>query len=458
MKHEYTGPVHGIRLLRAIYGVLALACLLLTTEIKAQELKHIDSLSLQQAVQFAVQNNKHIGAAHIKNAISSANTAVAKNNQLPDVDFHTSYERFNTLTEYRGGLNNPVRIPTIHDMYDITLTAKVPLYAGNRIKNEIVKSRQEEQLAALNTEKTENDVHLEVVEQYLGIYKLMRLDAVMAEQEKEDERRLKEVQALKRNGAVTKNEILRAELQLSDLQLTRITNHKNITIACHDLQTTLGLPEEDTLVLDTMQLLHNELPEKDYAAYAAAAMNKDEIRQSLKEEAIAQTERKIVKGAYYPTIGLFGQYAYKYPDYMMFPPTPYLYSLGMVGVDVSFSISNLYKNKKKMAVADKKIALQQMETSIRRDEVNDRVFKAYTQYTEMLERVPVTEKAIQQAEENYHIVKTKYLNQLALITDMIDADNSLLQARFNNVAEHINVQLQYYRLQYASGNINTFHN
>ena len=58
-----------------------------------------------------------------------------------------------------------------------------------------------------------------------------------------------------------------------------------------------------------------------------------------------------------------------------------------------------------------------------------------------------------QATENYRIVKLKYLHQLALITEMLDADNALLQARFDLLTARINTTVKHRRLLYASGQL-----
>jgi outer membrane protein TolC len=104
-----------------------------------------------------------------------------------------------------------------------------------------------------------------------------------------------------------------------------------------------------------------------------------------------------------------------------------------------------------MSLANKKLADKALETEILRDEITDQVHKEYVQLQEIKERIPVTETAIQQAEENYRIIRTKYLNQLALITDITDADNALLSARVSNITEKINAQMKYYQLLYATG-------
>jgi outer membrane protein len=72
-------------------------------------------------------------------------------------------------------------------------------------------------------------------------------------------------------------------------------------------------------------------------------------------------------------------------------------------------------------------------------------------YSEALNRITVTEKSIEQARVNYKIVSAKYFNQLALLTDLLDADNLYQESRFNLVQAQTNAQFIYYQLLYTSG-------
>jgi outer membrane protein TolC len=325
------------------------------------------------------------------------------------------------------------------------------LYAGNRIKNEEKKSIPEKNIAALEVEKTSNDIHIETIGLFLGIYKLMQTQNLILQQIKEEESRLKEVEALKNHGAVTQNDVLRAQVQLSDMRLALLANQKNTEIVMHDLKTVLQINENDSLVLDTTELITNPALNNTLDFYTNKALQKEDMRIAKEKENILLTDKAITKGAYYPVIALFGTYGLNYPNYKFFPPNPNLYSLGMLGVDVSFSLTNLHTNKKKMQAADLKIKQQEINTEILADEIKDKVFKEYKQYQMIAEKIPVTKQTIEQAEENYRIVKTKYLNQLALITDMVDADNILLQAHLAYITAQTDLQMKYYELLYAAG-------
>jgi len=166
---------------------------------------------------------------------------------------------------------------------------------------------------------------------------------------------------------------------------------------------------------------------------------------------IKKTELKLVKANYLPTVNFFGNYGFYYPNYKFFPPNPYLYTLGQVGVEAHFDLSALYKNKTKVDQANTKIEWQKMQTEIVKDEIQDKLFKEHTQYQEILEKFVVVDKALDLANENYRIVKLKYLNQLVLITEMVDADNALLQAKYNKISTRLDAILKHYELLHTAG-------
>ena len=57
------------------------------------------------------------------------------------------------------------------------------------------------------------------------------------------------------------------------------------------------------------------------------------------------------------------------------------------------------------------------------------------------------------ASENYHITEAKYLNQLAVQAEMIDAQNQKLQAELDFANAEISVLYQYYNLLKTTGTL-----
>ncbi|MEG1239566.1 MAG: TolC family protein, partial [Flavobacterium sp.] len=327
--------------------------------LQAQE---VHSVSLKEALKLAKENNKKILRSQLEVTLSEQNIKERKELRLPDVQLNGMYSRITNITEFKGSgfLNGKEVTKAIPEIYEVNSTFKMPIYAGNKINNAIKIANQENEIAKIKTEKTENDVELEVVANYLAIYKMMELQKIFEENIKEEKSRLKEVQSLQKHGAVTKNEVIRAELQLSDRELNALTNSKNIKIALHDLKTLIQIPENEEIAIDTTSNLDemNGLDPYDY--YMTKALQNEEMRIASQELSISKTELKLVKGNYLPSVHFFGNYGFYYPNYKFFPPNPYLYTLGQVGIEATFDISSLYKNKTKMEQANTKIRWQEM--------------------------------------------------------------------------------------------------
>ncbi|HWW40204.1 TolC family protein, partial [Pedobacter sp.] len=101
--------------------------------------------------------------------------------------------------------------------------------------------------------------------------------------------------------------------------------------------------------------------------------------------------------------------------------------------------------------------LRMSESQLRMKSVSDNT-REYIQslvirYGHSLHKIDVIDKSIEQARANYKIVSTKYQNQLALLTDLLDADNLYQEARFNLVHAQIEATIIYYNILYSTGKI-----
>lgn len=274
------------------------------------------------------------------------------------------------------------------------------------------------------------------------------------EKMKEDSVNIKQVKALKANGVVTVNEVLRTSLQLSNHTMSWTELDNDVQIAEHKLKTILSLPENQEMHADTEDLISEKATIPYIEELTETALNKNEsVEITHKNLSLKQLDQKITKANYLPKITAGGEYFLKYPNMMFFPPEPYAYRLGMVGVNLTYPIESLYKNKYKMQEAKENIDLAKLQIEENEENVRHHVYEAFKKFEETDQKVKIAEEAINQAKENYRIVRTKYVNKLSLITELIDADNAYLEARSNLISVKINRQLKYYQLQYTIGNL-----
>ena len=61
--------------------------------------------------------------------------------------------------------------------------------------------------------------------------------------------------------------------------------------------------------------------------------------------------------------------------------------------------------------------------------------------------------SVRQAQENYRIMQNRYLNQLAILTDLLDANSVLLNAELQLTNTRTHVIYTYYQLQKACGRL-----
>ena len=61
--------------------------------------------------------------------------------------------------------------------------------------------------------------------------------------------------------------------------------------------------------------------------------------------------------------------------------------------------------------------------------------------------------SVRQAEENYRIMQNRYLNQLAILTDLLDANSVRLNVELQLVNARTRVIYTYYQLQKACGDL-----
>jgi outer membrane protein TolC len=142
-----------------------------------------------------------------------------------------------------------------------------------------------------------------------------------------------------------------------------------------------------------------------------------------------------------------------YPNNIFYPPVDQAYSIGFVGLKVKYNISAFYQNKQKVSAGKIRLEELQLQQQSISDNTLQQASSLLIKYQEALDRISVNEKSIEQARVNYKIVNAKYLNQLALLTDLLDADNLYQETRYNLVQAQISAQLIYYSLLYTSGKL-----
>ncbi|MDE6379928.1 MAG: TolC family protein, partial [Muribaculaceae bacterium] len=249
------------------------------------------------------------------------------------------------------------------------------------------------------------------------------------------------------------NDITRYELLVSNLKLQLVKINNTIEILNTNLVTTSGL-RDGTVVVPDSTILTRSLPKEGAMWWQTEAeansptlnLARLGVDMSRKAEALVRSERL-------PKIGLQAAWSIDGPILVEVPPINRNLSYWYVGVGVNYNISSLYKSNKSLSksrVGTQK-ALEQLEAT--REEVALAVNADYVRYLEAYEELITQQKSVELAERNYRTTSTRYSADMALITDMLDAANSKLEAEQQLVNARINIIYYYYKLLFITGKI-----
>lgn len=154
-----------------------------------------------------------------------------------------------------------------------------------------------------------------------------------------------------------------------------------------------------------------------------------------------------------PHVGIKAGWTMDGPILVEIPPINRNLSYWYVGLGVTFNISSLYKTNKSLARSRMATMRAGEELEVARENLGLAVRADYVHYLEAYEELKTQQKSVELAERNYRTTSTRYEADMALITDMLDAANSKLDAEQRLVNARINVIYYYYKLLFTSGKI-----
>ncbi len=424
---------------------------LFSLQMAAQEKK---TLSLNEAIDLGLQNSKQlkINQAKIEEATAAAKEAVER--RLPDAKASASYLRLNaanvelkTKNNNNGGGTSPaVEQPKISQALYGLVNVSLPIYTGGKIRYGIESSKFLEKAAMLDAESDKDEVIQNTIEAFANLFKAKTAVRLVQENLNEAQLRTKELTNMEKNGLLARNDLLKAQLRESNMEYNLSDAENSWQLANVNMNLMLGLPTTMELVLDTSGLGKKEDNRVLDDFLNAARVNRKDIAAVDLRKKAAESGVKSAKGDLYPSLALTGGYiGLDIPDFLSIPAAM------NVGVGVSYNIGSLWKNKAKVQQAEARVKQLTFTEAMMDDNMQLDVNKSYLSLMTNRKQIQVSAKAVEQAEENYRIVKNKFDNSLATTTDLLDADIAQLQARLSYTLSRADAFVAYHKLLQTAG-------
>ena len=410
-------------------------------------------LSLEEIFALADENSKTIQAEDAAVTEAQQEIREAESGRLPDIEMSVSASYLGNGYLLDRNFSNGQSIKMPHFGNNFAIKATQLIYGGGAVSNSIVMAKLKHEMAGINREAARSNVHFMLAGFYLDLCKLHNVLKVYDKSIELAKVVIKDTKARNAAGVVLQNDVTRYELQLKNLELARKRAENALEILNYDLVTMLGLPV-DTVIQPDADILDHSLSLHDLAYWQDLAQDESHaIKQTRMAVQMNQTAEQLARADSRPSIALVAANNFDGPITIEVPVINKNFNYWYVGVGLSWKISSLYKANKSI-----KRAQYATLTSIRRQEevaqqIGIGVQADYTKYMEAYEEVATLEKNVQLASENYAIIETRYSNEVALVTDMLDASNQLLDAELQLANARINVIFNYYKLKHTSGNL-----
>lgn len=423
------------------------------------------NLSLNEAIELGLGHSKKLMLSDAAIEQAEASLTEAKDAKLPDLKVSGAYlylaqPHLNIKLDLGGddndddgsssdGSTTTSDLPKVHQAVYGMVSASLPIYAGGKINNSIKSAEYITKATKLDADNDKEGVVQNIISAYYNLYKADAQLRLVKENLRTAEQRVKDFANLESNGIIARNDLMKAELQQSDMELAVLDAENNRKITNFNFNLLLGLEDSTQIIVDTNAVSTPAQVEGLSELVGMAKSNRFDYLATVERSQAALYNTKVVQGNKLPTVALTGGYmAADIPNALS------AYNIINVGVGVSYDLGALYKNKAKERSAKTQEKILDIRRQQLEDNIQTEIFQAYNNYTHQLKKLDVLQKAIEQAAENYRITKNKYDNSLATATELFDADVAQLQARINDANAKADAAVAYNKIYETVGVLN----
>ncbi|MBP6827524.1 MAG: TolC family protein [Saprospiraceae bacterium] len=403
----------------------------------------IRTLSLDEVVTLGMANSKQIQVSAARTEAAGARTRQARSSTVPTLSYTGSYYRLSDNIEPFE--TSFFTVPVLLNQVNNRLSISEPVFTGLRALNTIRATEFLEKAARYDLEKDKKEIQINLLTAAINLYKLQEARKVFERSLATAQNRLTDTRNLNRQGIALDNDLLKADLSVTQIETARIETDNAIAAAQYALNTLLGLPPTTLLQIDSTSILERATPAP-LETFLTGSTQRADYMAATQRAFASEKQVSVGKGAYLPLVTLGANLYANNPNQRQFPIEDKLITTWDAGVGVSWNLSSLMTNK--FAVQEAKLNLIQANAVREQISENARseIASNYYAWQTATQKIALYEKSVAQAAENQRITKLRSDQQISSLTDLLDADSLFVQAQINRVSILADARLAYLKL------------
>ena len=404
------------------------------------------TVTLKQAIEFALQNKADALKSRLDITNADAKILEAKAGALPKVTGNANITYNPIIQEIAlGGQTFKMGQPWV-------AVAGVQLQQAlfnQQVFIGLKAAKSTKEFYQLNANLTEEQIIERVSNAYFQVFTAQEQKNTLESSYSSTEKVRNVIKSLYDNGLSKKIDLDRTNVNLTNIETNIKQSNNGITQAENALKFYMGMPIETKiqLVQEDMAVTPHLLDE------TVNTDERTEVKVLLKNKELLEYQKKATIANYYPTVNLTANYNWqglgeKFPLTNGSSKGVMWSDYSAIGLGINIPIFNGFATKAK--VQQNQIDIDKLEIDIKDTKLGlDQAYQnAKAQIENSLATLESQKANVKLAEDVLADTKSNYQYGLATLTDLLDAENSLVQAKNNYttaILDYKIAEVQYYK-------------
>jgi len=419
-----------------------------------------DSLSLREAVQVALRENKDIAACGAATRASTARVREAQSGRLPKLNYSESLTRSDNpvfvfsslLTQHQFGAENfnigPLNRPDFLDNFQSLVSVDLPVYDAGQTHDAVKSAGLSRQISGEEQRRATMQVIAGVVRAYYGA--VLAADSLRtAEQAVHSaESDLQRAESVHAAGMSTDVDVLSIRVHLAAVTEQRIQRSADLDVAKSGLNDVLGLPLDAPHEL-TSALRPLDLPDLELASLERdASATRPEAHETYLAAELAKTQVDAARSALLPQVNMHAAFETDRQQFVDRGGANWLASIGL-----RWNLFNGYGDKARIEESSQFVERAHAEEQKVDSAVRLEVRRAWADLRAARQRIEVAKAAVAEAEESLRITQNRYEAGMGNVTDLLRNETAVLESRTRYLAAVHDQRIAAAMLELAAGRL-----
>ena len=408
--------------MRNFYLLTAVLCVLLCSGNAHAQLR---TITIEELFELCDNSSKSVEISRLGAKMAAEGVKAARSAMLPEVESSLSVSFLGDGCVTDRDFTNFTNADMPHFGNNFAIKASQVIYAGGAISAGIKQAEIDKKIAEKGVELQKQNIRFLMLGNYLELCKLSNRAVIFKKNIEQTELLVSHIKAKHNAGTALRNDITRYELRLEQLRLGLHETENNMRRVNYHIVQALGLPDE-TIIAPDSAITNYRLQVLSRDQWQSEAESNSPILHIAQLKISKQQQKEhSVKAERLPQVALVAANHFDGPITIEVPTIDKNFNYWYVGVGLKYNISALWKANKKSRIERIGTICAKESAELAREETGIAINSAFIALENAYEQLRTQEKSVELARENYNVVNNRYLNDLALVTDMIDASNAL---------------------------------